>query len=100
VPPGEFITAMGGWHPNMFAEHRLPTRAELDEAVPDRPVLLFQGFTGPSATNSFGMAFLESQAVPVALADDGAVAGGAPGELAPGQRDQPGGATLRKAVSV
>jgi predicted amidohydrolase YtcJ len=82
VPPGEFITAMGGWHPNMFAEHRLPTRAELDAAVPDRPVLLFQGFTGPSATNSLGKAFLESQAVPVVVGDDGAIAGGAQSQAA------------------
>ena len=82
VPPGEFITAMGGWHPNMFAEHRLPTLAELDAAVPDRPVLLFQGFTGPSATNSLGKAFLESQAVPVVVADNGAIAGGAQSEAA------------------
>jgi hypothetical protein len=82
VPPGEFITAMGGWHPNMFAEHRLPTLAELDAAVPDRPVLLFQGFTGPSATNSLGKAFLESQAVPVVVADNGAIAAGAPSQAA------------------
>lgn len=82
VPPGEFITAMGGWHPNMFAEHRLPTLAELDAAVPDRPVLLFQGFTGPSATNSLGKAFLESQAVPVVVADNGAIAAGAQSEAA------------------
>ena len=82
VPAGEFITAMGGWHPNMFAEHRLPTRAELDAAVPDRPVLLFQGFTGPSATNSLGKAFLESQALPVVVADNGAIAGGAQSEAA------------------
>lgn len=82
VPPGEFITAMGGWHPNMFAEHRLPTLAELDAAVPDRPVLLFQGFTGPSATNSLGKAFLESQAVPVVVADNGAIASGAQSEAA------------------
>ena len=43
VPAGQFITAMGGWHPNMFAERRLPTLAELDAAVPDRPVFLYQG---------------------------------------------------------
>ena len=36
VPDGEFITGMGGWRTNMFAEQRLPTLAELDAAVPDR----------------------------------------------------------------
>jgi hypothetical protein len=45
---------MGGWHPNQWAEHRHPTLAELDEAVPDRPVLLYERFTGPCATNSLG----------------------------------------------
>ena len=38
---------MGGWHPNQWAEHRHPTLKELDEAVPDRPVLLYERFTGP-----------------------------------------------------
>jgi len=60
VPPGQWITAMGGWHPNMFAEHRLPTLAELDAAVPDRPVLVFQQFSGPARTNSLGKAFFEN----------------------------------------
>lgn len=81
VPEGQFITAMGGWHVNMFAEHRLPTRAELDAAVSDRPVLLFQGGTGPCATNSLGKAFLEtvSDALsgPVVVGDDGSIASGA-----------------------
>ena len=40
VPEGQWITSMGGWHPNQWAEHRHPTRKELDDAVPDRPVLL------------------------------------------------------------
>jgi predicted amidohydrolase YtcJ len=77
VPPGEFVTAMGGWHPNMFAERRVPTLAELDEAVPDRPVLLFQTFSGPSVTNSLGKAFLESASIPVVVAENGAIAAGA-----------------------
>ncbi|HSP70429.1 MAG TPA: amidohydrolase family protein, partial [Bryobacteraceae bacterium] len=54
VPPGAWITSMGGWHPNQWAEHRHPTLAELDAAVPDRPVLLYERFTGPCATNSLG----------------------------------------------
>ena len=47
VPEGQWITSMGGWHPNQWAEHRHPTLKELDEAVPDRPVLLYERFTGP-----------------------------------------------------
>jgi predicted amidohydrolase YtcJ len=35
---------MGGWHPNQWAEHRHPTLKELDDAVPDRPVLLYERF--------------------------------------------------------
>ncbi|MEV5413806.1 amidohydrolase family protein [Thermopolyspora sp. NPDC052614] len=77
VPEGRFITAMGGWHPNMFAERRLPNLAELDAAVPDRPVLLFQGFSGPAATNSQGKAVLEAAEVPVVVGADGLIAAGA-----------------------
>jgi predicted amidohydrolase YtcJ len=54
VPEGQWITSMGGWHPNQWAEHRHPTLKELDDAVPDRPVLLYERFTGPAVTNSLG----------------------------------------------
>jgi predicted amidohydrolase YtcJ len=60
VPEGAWITSMGGWHPNQWAEHRHPTLAELDAAVPDRPVLLYEHFTGPAATNSRGKAFFDA----------------------------------------
>jgi predicted amidohydrolase YtcJ len=60
VPEGQWITSMGGWHPNQWAEHRHPTRRELDEAVPDRPVLLYERFTGPCATNTLGKAFFDA----------------------------------------
>ena len=60
VPAGAWITSMGGWHPNQWAEHRHPTLAELDEAVPDRPVLLYERFTGPAATNTLGKAFFDA----------------------------------------
>src|SRR5579871_5668792 len=59
VPEGAWITSMGGWHPNQWAEHRHPTLAELDQAVPDRPVLLYERFTGPAATNSLGKAYFD-----------------------------------------
>jgi predicted amidohydrolase YtcJ len=60
MPEGAWITSMGGWHPNQWAEHRHPTLAELDAAVPDRPVLLYERFTGPAATNSLGKAFFDA----------------------------------------
>jgi len=60
APNTTWITSMGGWHPNQWAEHRHPTLAELDQAVPDRPVLLYERFTGPCATNSLGKAYFDA----------------------------------------
>jgi predicted amidohydrolase YtcJ len=60
VPEGQWITSMGGWHPNQWAEHRHPTLKELDAAVPDRPVLLYERFTGPCATNTLGKKFFDA----------------------------------------
>ncbi len=86
VPDGAFLTAMGGWHPNLWAEQRLPTLAELDEAVPDRPVIVFQRGNGPSRVNSLGKQFFETVtsplAGPVAVADDGTIAVGLPSTTA------------------
>ena len=66
VPPGQFITAMGAGTPRMFAELRLPTLAEIDSAVPDRPVFLYQGGGGPARTNTLGKQFFESATAPLA----------------------------------
>jgi len=83
VPEGQWITSMGGWHPNQWKEHRHPTRQELDEAVPDRPILLYERFTGPAVTNSLGKRFFDAAdaAAPVHpeikkinVADNGAIA--------------------------
>jgi predicted amidohydrolase YtcJ len=83
VPQGQWITSMGGWHPNQWAEHRHPTLKELDEAVPDRPVLLYERFTGPCVTNSMGKAFFDAADAappvhpdikPVKVAENGAIA--------------------------
>src|SRR5690349_1275031 len=76
APAGAFLTAMGGWNPAQFTEKRLPTLAELDAAVPDHPVLLFQAFTGPAATNTPGKTFFASKGIPVS--DTGAIAANAP----------------------
>ena len=82
VPEGHWITALGGWHPNQFTDlRRPPNRFELDAAVSDRPVMIWQQFTGPAWVNSMGKALLESYvsplAGPVAVADDGRIASGA-----------------------
>ena len=60
VPAGQWITSMGGWHPNQWTERRRPTLRELDEAVPDRPVLLYERFTGPAVTNSAGKTLFDA----------------------------------------
>jgi predicted amidohydrolase YtcJ len=83
VPEGQWITSMGGWHPNQWTEHRHPTRKELDDAVPDRPVLLYERFTGPAATNTLGKQFFDAadagpkvhpNIVPVRVGENGAIA--------------------------
>lgn len=76
VPAGQFITAMGGWNPAQFAEKRLPTRAELDVAAPEHPVIVFQAFTGPAATNTRGKAFFTGTNVMVS--DTGLIGANAP----------------------
>jgi predicted amidohydrolase YtcJ len=38
--PGEWIRAVGGWHPTQFSEGRAPTREELDSVCADRPVYI------------------------------------------------------------
>ncbi len=81
VPEGQFITAMGAGTPRMFAELRLPFLAELDQAVPDRPVFLYQGGGGPARVNSLGKAFFESVSNPtVSVGADGSIPGGNPNQ--------------------
>jgi predicted amidohydrolase YtcJ len=76
VPAGAFITSMGGWNPAQFMEKRLPTLAELDAATSDHAVLVFQGFTGPAATNTRGKAFFSGKGIVVS--DTGAIGANAP----------------------
>jgi predicted amidohydrolase YtcJ len=76
VPAGEFISGMGGWNAAQFAEKRLPTLAELDAADSVHPVIVYQAFTGPAATNSAGLAFFTSKGV--AVSATGAIAANAP----------------------
>ena len=71
VPGGAWVTAIGDWTPRLFAENRLPTLAELDQAVPDHPV--FFATFGPAVTNSAGKKFFESKGITVGAT--GALAG-------------------------
>jgi predicted amidohydrolase YtcJ len=81
VPGGKFITAMGGWNQAQFAEKRLPTLEELDAAAPNHPVLVFQSFTGPAATNTLGKAFFAGKGIEVSAAGAIAVNGPAVASL-------------------
>jgi predicted amidohydrolase YtcJ len=66
VPPGEFITCVGGWNRNGLAERRLPTLSELDAAAPQNPVYLSEtGGGGAGVTNASGRTFFESNGVTV-----------------------------------
>ncbi|KAI0017584.1 amidohydrolase family-domain-containing protein [Xylariomycetidae sp. FL0641] len=76
VPPGSFVTTIGGFHPNQFREARLPTRAELDAALPAHPVFVSVGFNGPAATNSLGQAVFESLEDPPVIGANGSIAAG------------------------
>ena len=62
IPRGAWITTIGGFHRNQLfppAETpRLPTLAELDEAVANNPVYISESFNGPSTTNSLGQEVL------------------------------------------
>ncbi len=73
VPAGSFISTIGGFHPNHFNEARLPTLAELDEALPDHAAFISYGFAGPAVTNSRGKAFFESLDQPPLIGDDGTI---------------------------
>jgi predicted amidohydrolase YtcJ len=76
VPPGEFITAMGGWNSAQFSEKRLPTLQELDAADSSHPVIVYQSFTGPAAVNALGKTFFAGKGI--AVSDAGAIAVNAP----------------------
>ena len=56
----------------------ISTVAEIDAAVPDRPVFLYQGGGGPARTNTLGKQFFESATAPLA----GPCVVGADGSLA------------------
>src|SRR5215212_9179403 len=65
--PGEWITSIGGFSRNQFSPNvRFPTADELETAVPEHPVFIMEGFSGPGATNKSGRDWLVSHGVPLA----------------------------------
>jgi predicted amidohydrolase YtcJ len=76
LTPDDWITAIGGWSPEQFAEKRMPTQADLDTAAPNSPVYIQTGFDGPAVTNSKGRDFFEKKGVKVGI--DGSIGANAP----------------------
>jgi predicted amidohydrolase YtcJ len=66
VPPGQFITCIGGWNHTQFAEARRPTKADLDAAAPGHAVYISGTGGGTGAiTNSLGLTFLAGRGIKV-----------------------------------
>ena len=87
VPPGEFITCIGGWNHTQFSENRRPTKAELDAAAPGHAVYISGTGGGTGAiTNSRGQKALAAGGV---IVDDATgVVGSAANALAALQKAQ------------
>ena len=51
TPPNQWVRVIGGWNEFQFAERRLPTKAELDAASPNRPVYV-QYFYSKAVVNT------------------------------------------------
>lgn len=56
TPEGQWVKVVGGWNEYQFAERRLPTLAEINEAVPDKPVFILY---------LYGLGFLNQKGVQV-----------------------------------
>ncbi|WP_229208725.1 amidohydrolase [Dyadobacter luticola] len=56
TPPGVWIKVIGGWNEFQFEEKRQPTLAEINAAVPDKPVFI---------TYLYGKAFLNKKGIEV-----------------------------------
>jgi predicted amidohydrolase YtcJ len=66
VPPGAFITCIGGWNHTQLAENRRPTTAELDAAAPKHGVYISGTSGGTGAiTNSVGRSFFAGRGIAV-----------------------------------
>ncbi len=66
VPPGGFITCMGGWNHTQLVEGRRPTKAELDAAAPKHAVYISGTGGGTGAiTNTLGRGFFVGKGVAV-----------------------------------
>lgn len=59
TPPGQWVRVIGGWSPYQFAEKRMPTVKELNEAAPDTPTFVLflysQGMINRAAVQALGL---------------------------------------------
>jgi predicted amidohydrolase YtcJ len=69
IPDGQWLTGLGGFNISQFtpppAAPRMPTLGELDKATNKHPILVMQGFNGPTATNSMGREFFTAAGITV-----------------------------------
>jgi predicted amidohydrolase YtcJ len=69
INKGDWLTALGGFNISQFTPPpgtpRMPTRAELDTVTPEHPVLIMQGFDGPTVTNALGVKFFQDLGITV-----------------------------------
>ncbi len=56
TPEGQWVKVVGGWNEYQFDEKRLPTLAEINEAVPDKPVFILY---------LYGLGFLNKKGIDV-----------------------------------
>jgi predicted amidohydrolase YtcJ len=71
--PGEWVTSIGGFSRNQFPPD-FPNLTDLTKAVPDHPVFIMEGFSGPGSTNRLGLEFFRGKGIPVS--DNGFIDGG------------------------
>lgn len=59
TPAGQWVRVIGGWSPHQFAEKRMPTVRELNEAAPETPTFVLylysQGFLNRAAVQALGL---------------------------------------------
>lgn len=59
TPQGQWVRVVGGWSPDQFAERRMPTLDELNEAAPNTPVfvayLYSRGFLNRAGLKALGI---------------------------------------------
>lgn len=76
IPAGQWLTALGGFNTSQFAERRMPTLDELRETN-SHPILIMQGFNGPTATNAAGKDRLAKIDDTITVNADGSIPTGA-----------------------